>query len=78
MIFYVIKNYKTIRSQVSQPATAGKGTDMSELQAHRCMAPEFGSCVMRASATNKVLLQKLNQVIGIKLLPSGLLKISGP
>jgi len=31
---------KTIRSQVWQPALAGKGTDMSELQAHHCMTPE--------------------------------------
>jgi len=25
------------RSKVSQPASAGKGADMSELQAHHCM-----------------------------------------
>jgi len=31
---------KTIRSQVEQPAPAGKGADTSELQAHHCMTPE--------------------------------------
>jgi len=32
---YAIKaNSKTIRSQVPQPASTGKGADMSELQAH--------------------------------------------
>jgi len=30
-------NSKRIRSQVWQPASAGKGVDMSELQAHHCM-----------------------------------------
>ena len=29
----------TIRSQVSQPASEGKGADMSELQTHHCMIP---------------------------------------
>jgi len=46
MKFYVIKNYRTIRSQVLQPAAAGKGTDLSELQAHRFMTRECGSCVV--------------------------------
>jgi len=30
----------TIRSQVSQPDSAGQAADMSELQAHDCMTPE--------------------------------------
>jgi len=35
---YAIKtNSRTIRSRLSQPASAGKGRDMSELQAHHCM-----------------------------------------
>ena len=35
---YAIKtNSRTIRSPRSQPASAGKGGDMSELQAHHCM-----------------------------------------
>jgi len=40
-VFYAVKtNSRTIRSQVSQPASAGKGADMSELQAHHCITPE--------------------------------------
>jgi len=39
-------NIRTIRLQVSQPASAGKWADMSELQAHHCITPdsERGSC----------------------------------
>jgi len=38
---YTIKiNSRTIRLQVWQPASAGKGADMSERQAHHCMTPE--------------------------------------
>jgi len=38
---YAIKTERrTIRSKVSQPASAGKGADTSELQDHHCMAPE--------------------------------------
>jgi len=41
MLFYAITaNSRTNRSQVSQPASAGKGADMSELQVHHCMTPE--------------------------------------
>jgi len=32
-------NSRTIRLQVWQPASAGQGADMSELQAHHCMTP---------------------------------------
>jgi len=31
---------RTNRQQVSHPASAGKGADMSELQCHHCMTPE--------------------------------------
>jgi len=35
---YAIKtNSRTILSRLSQPASAGKGRDMGELQAHHCM-----------------------------------------
>jgi len=35
---YAIKtNSRTILSRLSQPASAGKGGDMSELQTHHCM-----------------------------------------
>ena len=41
VVCYAIKtNSRTIRSQVTQPASAGKGADMSELQAHHCMTPD--------------------------------------
>jgi len=33
-------NSETIRSQVWQVIPAGKGADMSKLQARRCMTPE--------------------------------------
>jgi len=32
-------NSRTTRSQLSQPASAGEGEDMNELQAHRGMTP---------------------------------------
>jgi len=34
---------QNIRSQLSQPASAGKGGDMSELQAHHCTTPLWNS-----------------------------------
>jgi len=34
------RNSSTIRWQVPQPASAGKGADMSELQSHHCMTPQ--------------------------------------
>jgi len=33
-------NSRTIRSRVSQLASAGKGEDISELKAHNCMSPK--------------------------------------
>jgi len=33
-------NDRTIRSLVSQPASAGKGVDMSDVQPHHCMTTE--------------------------------------
>ena len=33
-------NFRTICSQVSQPASAGNVIDMSELQAQKCMTPQ--------------------------------------
>jgi len=33
-------NSRTIRSHVSNPASAGKGADMSEMQAHHSMILE--------------------------------------
>jgi len=33
-------NFRTIRTQVSQPASAGNVADMSELQAQNCMTSQ--------------------------------------
>jgi len=39
--FYAVKtNDKAIRLPVSQPASTGKGANMSEMQAHHCMKAE--------------------------------------
>jgi len=49
---YAIKtNSRTIRWQVSQFASVGKGADMSELQSHYCITPEqwTGSCAVSVS-----------------------------
>ena len=57
--------------------SADKEVDM---QAHHCITPEQWSwilCSVSATPVNKVLLQKLNQVIGIKMLTSNFLDISG-
>jgi len=46
---YTIKASSTkIYSNVSQPASASKGADMSEQQAHNCLTPEqqSGSCAV--------------------------------
>jgi len=63
---YAIKtNSRTICSQVSQPASAGKGADMSEMQTHRCMTSEQWTwlmCNMSILLANKLLLQELNQL----------------
>jgi len=66
-------NSKTILSQVSQPASASKAADMSELQAHHCITPEQYTwlfCSASVIPANKPLLQELNQLIGIELLTS--------
>jgi len=71
-VCYTIKTYrKTIHSQIWQPAPAGKGADMSELQSCHCMTPEQWTwlfCSVRVVPTNKLSLQEINQLIGIELL----------
>jgi len=37
ILYAIMTNSKTIRSRLSQPTSASKGVDMSELQAHHCM-----------------------------------------
>jgi len=46
---------------------------MSELQAHHCIIPEQWTCFLRsvsAIPVNKMLLQELDQLIGMKMLTS--------
>ena len=66
---YAIKsNSRTIRSLDSQPASAGKEADMSELQLHHCITAvnsESGSCAVCVIPENKVSLQELTQLIGL-------------
>jgi len=71
-------NSRTIRSQLLQPVSAGKGWDMNELQPHHCMTHncEPGSCAVWMSYQH-VPLQELSQLIEVELLTSGFLKIFG-
>jgi len=39
LLLHNTTNSKTILSEVWQPGPTGKGTDTSELQAHRCKTP---------------------------------------
>ena len=70
-----IKNdSKTILSQIPQLASADKGADMSDQQAHHCMTPEQWNsllCSVSVTPANKLSFQGLNQLIGVKLLTSG-------
>jgi len=69
-----------MRSQVPQREYADEGVDMSEPQAHHCITSEQCSwllCSVSAIPVNKVLLQELNQLIGIKMLTSDFLNIFG-
>jgi len=72
---YAIKtNSRTIRLRLSQPTSAGKGRDMSELQAHHCMALYLWTwllCSVSFTPAKKLSLQESNQLIGIKIPTSG-------
>jgi len=39
-------NSRIVCLQVSQPASAGQGADMSELQADHCMTPKLWTCLL--------------------------------
>jgi len=55
----------------------GKGADMSELQAQHCMTLEQWTWLLRSvsvALANKLLLQEINQLIGIELLASNFLE----
>jgi len=56
---------------------AGKGADMSELQAQHCMIPEQWTwvlCRVSVVPADELLLQEINQLIGIELLTSNFLE----
>jgi len=70
-------NSEATRSQVWQSSPAGKGADMSELQAHHCMTPEQWTWLLRSVSVvpaNKLPLQEMNELIGIELLTSSFLE----
>ena len=73
---YAIKNNSgTVCSQV---ASAGKGADVSELQAQHCMTTEQWTwllCNVSVIPANILSLQELNEIIGIKLLTLRFLEI---
>ena len=60
---YETKNsIRTIRSQVSQPASADKGADMSELQAHHCITPAQWTWLLWRPARSSLEQPKANKV----------------
>ena len=61
------------RPPLATPMPADKGADVSELQAKHCMTPEQWTwllCRVSVVLANKLLLQEINQLIGIELLTS--------
>ena len=68
-------SFRTIRTQVSQPASAGNVADMSELQAQNCMTPQLWTWLLRSvRSENKTVIARIKS---IKLLTSGFLEIFG-
>ena len=66
--------------QVWQPASAGKGADVSKLQAQHCMIPEQWNwllCSVSFVPADKLSLQEINKLIGMELLTSGFLENFG-
>ena len=72
---YAIKtNSRKICSRLSQPSSADKGGDMSELQADHCMTPQLWnwlSCSVSFIPAKKLSLQESNHLIGIEIPTSG-------
>jgi len=69
--------FRTIRTQVLQPASAGNVPDMSELQAQYCMTPQQWTrllCSVSIISENKTVIARIKS---IKLLTSGFLEIFG-
>ena len=70
-------NFRTVRTQVSQPASAGNVADMSELQAQNCVIPQQWARLLRS--VNVILENKtvIARITSIKLLTSGFLETFG-
>jgi len=72
---YAIKtSSRKICSRLSQPSSADKGGDMSELQAHHCMTLQLWNwllCSVSFIPAKKLSLQESSQSIGIKMPTSG-------
>jgi len=67
---YAIKtNSRAIRSRLSQPTSADKGGDMSELHGHHCMRLTVNLTLVQCEfhTGKKLSLQESNQLIGIKM-----------
>jgi len=70
-------HFRTIRTQVSQPASGGNVTDMSKLQAQNWMTPQQWTrflCSMSVISENKSVIARIKS---IKLLTSGFLDTFG-
>ena len=70
-------HFRTIRTQVSQPASGGNVTDMSELQAQNWMTPHQWTgllCSVSVISENKTVIARIKS---IKLLNSGFLETFG-
>ena len=70
-------NFRTIRTQVSQPTSAGSVADMSELQAQKCVIPQQWIRVLgsvNVISENKTVAARIKS---IKLLTLGFLEIFG-
>jgi len=58
-------NFRNIRTQVSQPATAGNVTDTSELQAQNCMTPQHWTWLLRSVSViseNKTVVARIKSI----------------
>ena len=70
-------NFRTIRTQVSQPASAGNVADMSELRAQNYTTPQQWTrplCSVSVISGNKTAIARIKS---INLLTSGFLEIFG-
>jgi len=69
--------FRTLRTHVSQPASSGKGADMSELQAQNCMTPQQRTRLLRSVSVISENNTVIARIKSIKLLTSTFLEIFG-